>query len=236
MIVFQAVILVAGEGKRLRPFTETIPKSLIKVNEKSLLQRQIEILFNNGITEIILISGYKSDLIKNFLEQQNLRNIKIIFNDKFDEFDTLYSLWLAQKYVTSDYILLYGDLIFDEQIISSFLKQDFRSGLVIDSTPNFDNHSILLENSLVKAIDLNFDNENPNAQFIGICKFSGADVTYFKKCIGDFISKNGFTGEYVIFLKYLIQQNFSIFGFSVGKFRWINVNDEEKLKLAQNFF
>ena len=117
VIIIQAVILAAGRGKRLKPFTESLPKSLIKVNNTTILDRQIEILFHNGIEEIILVTGYKSDLIENHFHKKNKKNVKIVFNEKFDEFETLYSLWLAKKYIKSDFILLYGDLIFDEKII-----------------------------------------------------------------------------------------------------------------------
>jgi len=236
VIIFQAIILTAGIGKRLRPFTEALPKSLIKLHNTTILDRQIEILFRNGIKEIILVTGYKSDLIKNHLQKKNKKNVKIIFNEKFDQFETLYSLWLAKKYINSDFILLYGDLIFDETIISLFLKQNFLSGLVVDSTPNYDNHSVVVQNSLIKDIDLDFNKENPSAQFIGICKFSGFDVNQFKKVFDDFVSKNNFEGEYVQLIKFLIQQNFSLFAFFTEKLRWINVNDENKLKLAIQFF
>ena len=173
--------------------------------------------------------------VKNHLHDKN-KNIKIIFNEKFAQFDTLYSLWLAEKYIKSDFILLYGDLIFDEKIISLFLNQNFSSGLVVDSVPNYDNHSVILQNSLIENIDIDLNRENPNAQFMGICKLSGSDVNQFKKGIGDFISKNEFSGEYIHFFKFLIQQNLHLFAFFTEKLRWVNVNDENRLKLAIQFF
>ena len=109
---FQAIILAAGRGKRLKSLTENIPKCLIKINDNTILDRQVEILFRNGINEIIIVTGYRYQLIKNHI---NNKNIKIIVNDKFTELDALYSTWLAKKYIKSDFLLLYGDLVFDEK-------------------------------------------------------------------------------------------------------------------------
>jgi len=63
----QAVILAAGMGTRLKPITESLPKCLVKIGKKTILERQINILNLNGIYDITVITGYKSDLIKKIL-------------------------------------------------------------------------------------------------------------------------------------------------------------------------
>ena len=64
----KAVILVGGLGKRLRPFTEIIPKPLLPIGEKSVLEIQIEKLKEYGFDEVILATNYRSEYIENFLE------------------------------------------------------------------------------------------------------------------------------------------------------------------------
>jgi len=230
---FQAIILAAGRGKRLKSLTENIPKCLIKINDNTILDRQIEILFRNGINEIIIVTGYKYQLIKNHI---NNKNIKIIVNDKFTELDALYSTWLAKKYIKSDFLLLYGDLVFDEKIISSFLRQKSSSSLIIDPIPKNDNHSVIIKNSIIKNISLNSIKNDYSGQFIGICKFTGYDVNLFKEGFERFNEKYDLDGEFIRLIKFLIEQGFLIFEFPTKKSIWINVNDQKSLDLAKQKF
>ena len=72
-----AIILAAGKGERLQPLTNNKPKCLVELFEKSLLEWQIKIFQNSGITDITIVSGYKSDLI-------NFPKITILKNEKYD--------------------------------------------------------------------------------------------------------------------------------------------------------
>ena len=60
----RAIILAAGEGKRLRPYTNDKPKCMVEIDGNSLIDRQINILNANGIDDIIILGGYKSDMLK----------------------------------------------------------------------------------------------------------------------------------------------------------------------------
>ena len=66
----KAIILAGGRGKRLRPITDKIPKPLIPINNKPLIERTIKYLKKYGVTEIIISTGYKSNLIEKFLKQK----------------------------------------------------------------------------------------------------------------------------------------------------------------------
>lgn len=233
MTSFQAIILAAGKGKRLQPLTKSVPKPLMKINNRTILDRQIQILIKNGITDIIIVTGYKSQLIKKHLERENL---KIIVNRKFKKFNTLYSTWLIKKYIKTDFIFLYGDLIFDEEMISSFLKQKHLASLIIDPNSKNDNHSVIIKNSQIKNINLDRKKEKFSGQFIGICKFTGSSVKIFKESLENFASINNLEGEFVRLIKLLIKKNCQIFAFPITKHRWINVNDEARLELARKEF
>ena len=77
----RAILLAAGMGTRLRPLTLDTPKSLVKVNGKPMLERQIEFLHEKGIKEIIVVTGYLKDKF-NYLEDKY--GVKLVHNDKFD--------------------------------------------------------------------------------------------------------------------------------------------------------
>jgi len=121
----KAVILAAGMASRLRPLTEHTPKCLLKIGERSLLQRSIDAMKMNGISDFVIVTGYLHEQIEEFVRQQYGNTIEVTFihNDVFDSTNNIYSLWLARPEVDGkDFLLLDSDLLYDSRIITSVLN------------------------------------------------------------------------------------------------------------------
>ena len=110
-------------ASRLRPLTDTTPKCLLKIGERSLLQRSIDALIGNGIKEIVIVTGYLHNLIEDFIKQQYPNvNVSFIHNDIYDSTNNIYSLWLARPKADGEEILLLdSDLLYDPEIITRVL-------------------------------------------------------------------------------------------------------------------
>ncbi|WP_105125462.1 sugar phosphate nucleotidyltransferase [Streptococcus suis] len=98
----RAIILAAGMGTRLRPLTLTTPKSLIKVGEQTLIERQILFLNEIGISEIIIVTGYLSEKF-DFLESKY--GVKLIHNDKYDIYNNFYTMYLVREFLSDAYVI-----------------------------------------------------------------------------------------------------------------------------------
>lgn len=98
----RAILLAAGMGTRLRPLTLETPKSLIKVNNKPLLERQIEFLKEKGIDEIIVVTGYLSEKFE-YLEEKY--GVNIIYNDKYNIYNNIYTMYLVREYLENSYVI-----------------------------------------------------------------------------------------------------------------------------------
>lgn len=119
----KAVILAAGVASRLRPLTNDCPKCLLNVGERSLLQRSMDALKSNGISEFVIVTGYLHEQIENFVKK-NYSDVKVTFihNDIYDSTNNIYSLWLARPEADGEEILLLdSDLLYDPQIIRRVL-------------------------------------------------------------------------------------------------------------------
>ena len=112
----RAILLAAGMGTRLRPITLNTPKSLIIVNGKPLLERQIEYLKEVGVEEIIVLTGYLSDKFDYLKEEYN---VKLVYNDKYDIYNNIYSMYLVREYLADSYVI---DA--DTYLSRNFLKRD----------------------------------------------------------------------------------------------------------------
>ena len=108
----KAIILAGGRGKRLRPITDKIPKPLIPINGKPLIERTIKYLKKYGITEIIISSGYKSDLIEKFLKNKKNFGCEIIFSNEKTPLGTGGAIKKALKHVDEEsFLVLNGDIV-----------------------------------------------------------------------------------------------------------------------------
>ena len=108
----KAIILAGGRGKRLRPITDKIPKPLIPINNKPLIELTIKYLKKYGITEIIISSGYKSNLIEKFLKKKKNFGCKIIFSTEKTPLGTGGAIKKALKHVNEEsFLVLNGDIV-----------------------------------------------------------------------------------------------------------------------------
>ena len=134
-----AVILNAGLGSRLLPLTKDIPKCLLQINGKSILEYQIDILRKNGVSEIIVVVGYKKEKILNILDN----DITIIENPIYFKTNSSYSLWLTRNIVSGKkFLYLNGDLICHESVISKLLKSNNKCSIIIEKKTQ-DKNSLL---------------------------------------------------------------------------------------------
>ena len=123
----KAIILAAGMASRLRPLTLTTPKSLLKVGERSLLQRSMDALIANGIKEFCIVTGYLHEMIEDFVNKQYAGKIDVtfIYNEVYETTNNIYSLWLARPFAEGQEVLLLdSDLLYDPQIVARVLATD----------------------------------------------------------------------------------------------------------------
>ena len=108
----KALILAGGRGKRLRPLTDKIPKSLIPINKKPLIQYTINYLKKFGIDEIIICSGYKSKQIQNFLKKKKNFGCKIEYSVEKNPLGTAGAIRNATKNLLDEsFLVINGDII-----------------------------------------------------------------------------------------------------------------------------
>ena len=120
----KAIILAAGMASRLRPLTLHTPKSLLTIDGKSLLQRSMDALIQNGIKDFVIVTGYLHEKIEAFVKEQyaDTISVKFIYNNVYDSTNNRYSLWLARPEAEGeDFLLLDSDLLYDPQIITEVM-------------------------------------------------------------------------------------------------------------------
>ena len=106
------VILAAGMAKRLRSLTDTKPKCLLKVGERTLLERTVDAMRQAGITEFLVVTGYRGEMIRDFLREYS--SFTFLDNTDYEHNNNIYSLWMAcQKVRGCDFLLMDSDILCD---------------------------------------------------------------------------------------------------------------------------
>ncbi len=121
----KAVILAAGEGKRLKPITSSRPKPMIPLTGKPLLEHTILGLKDAGVNEILLIVGYKQDIIKDYFGNGlDKFNIKIEYKTQDEYLGTAHATNYAKDFIKNDpFLMMYGDLLVDPIIFKEVLQK-----------------------------------------------------------------------------------------------------------------
>ena len=121
----RAIILAAGKGSRMGKLTQNIPKPLVNVNGKSIIERQLSSLKQNGILDIIIVTGP-------YHEKFNFKNVVYVNNLDHKKHDTLGSLMTARDYMNDEIIITYADQIFEEKIVKSMTEFTGDIGIAVD--------------------------------------------------------------------------------------------------------
>ena len=174
-------------GKRLRPYTLKKPKCLVEINGQSLIDYQINILKSRGINEIIIVGGYKSEMLK---DKAN----RLYVNKNFENTNMVWSLFAAQNELNGDVIISYGDIVYSPKILESLIKSESNFLVAVDkSWKNY--WKSRFQNPLLDAESMSFDRKGNiielgsrvekindiKGQYIGLIKLNSDGLKILKK-------------------------------------------------------
>ena len=161
----KAVILVAGRNKNFE-----IPVSMLNVREVTLIERMIEILQKNGVSDIIVVAGYKSELIK----EKFGNRVTIVENDEYKWTGTMASLSKADGYIKDDFLLIEGDIVIEESGIKEIINNKSRDCILITSeSGSGDEGFVEIRDNRIYKISKDIAQLNKiDGEMIGISKIS----------------------------------------------------------------
>ncbi len=118
----QAVMLAAGMGTRLGALTADAPKCMVRVGQATILERAVRRLESVGIEELLVVTGYKADVIRGFLDRLDTSmRFAYVNNADFATTNNIYSLWLAADEIRPPFLLLESDIVFSRRMLTDLL-------------------------------------------------------------------------------------------------------------------
>ncbi len=188
------VILAAGIGKRLMPLTEHIPKTLVKIQEKTILEHIITNLVDCGIQEIYVVVGHGKESVVS--ETDRLSKIfncdfKIVENENYLSTNTGYSLLRVFNCLekSNEIVVINGDTVFDQRILEKLVRCD-RTSIVVDNVKDLTDESFkvkVVPNGRIVAIGKQLSTTDSTGEFIGLSLIQTEDIVFFKEILEDLI-------------------------------------------------
>jgi choline kinase len=236
------VILSAGKGLRLRPITSRVPKCLIEVSSKTILKHQLDLFIkHNQIEEIIIIIGYKADLIKNYIKSHynSHPKIKLLVNKSYNTTNNMFSLYLAKQYINNSLLLMNGDVILDKEIVNGLIDFPFKNAIAVDiGEYNKESMKVIQKNNYLIDISKKINKQNALGCSIDFYKFSeeGKNILFNK--IEEFINirneKNLWTE---VAIQSLLRNNqLKMKAYDIKDKTWIEIDNLKDLKTANKLF
>lgn len=239
---YKAVILAAGEDKCLFPLTDEIPKTLLDIKGKTILERQIQGLRSVGIYDIAVVRGYKKHRI-------DYPGLLYFDNDLYENSGSLVSLLCAKDFMDSDTIVLYGDILFESEILARLVDSKEDTTLVVDRgwkkryQDSIEGHALPPElttlaegDDSTKVIGIGMAESDLSSEFIGLAKLSISSLKildnvykniYLKNPEQKFHSSNSVQmASFLDFVQELIEQYVNISALEIWR-SWIDVDTFE---------
>ena len=236
-----AIILAAGQGTRLGELGKDIPKCLLEVGGRPILNRQLSALRQTGIRDVVIVIGFQGEKIKEYASRHFPGfNFVFIKNRRFASTNTLYSLALASRALAQEtsVLQLNGDVVFDAGILRLLLETDMLKSHAATIVGECGEEEIKLavdRNGTITALNKKVSPAEAVGEAVGINKFS----LRFWKRLSEALSllKEDFANEYFEYaIERIIADGEEFFSLDIGKLSAIDIDFPRDLELVRREF
>lgn len=232
----KAIILCAGQGRRLLPHTESTPKCLIPLENKHFIEWQIDALSSVGIQEIIAVVGYSAQRVTSLLKEQYGDRVSTVYNPFYEIADNLASCWIARDHFAGDFILMNGDTLFEPAIARELINtHHYPIVLASDQKDAYDDDDmkIIASKSQLHQVGKKLPAENVNGESIGMMHFSSQGAKLFKtKLEASMLDPSALKKWYLSLIDELAQEN-QVGICPINGKEWTELDFVQDLKQAQ---
>ncbi len=227
--VLPVIYLAAGEGKRLAPLTDELPKGMIEVGEMTLAERALRSLRSAGAERVVAVTGHKS----RSMEQLGDLVDELRFNPRFDSANNIYSLWAAGDVVAGGCYIVNSDVLF-EQVIADLLIAAQGSAVLCaaDHGVGKESMKVISKGGRVEALSKQAPIDS-NPEYIGLTRIDPAHGPWLTRILEDYIGRGEVDLYYEDALQALAREA-PLGMVSIDGYAWIEIDDHDDLARARD--
>lgn len=226
----KAIILAAGASRRMISLTANLPKCLLKIGEKSIIEHQIASLCQYGLDEIVVVTGFCEDKIRAICGDK----VRYISNPRFAETNSIYSLWLVKGEAQEGFVVLNSDVLFHPLILGKLLASPYPDALTMSKQESMGEEEMKVKVNSDRVVDMNKEipPHQADGENVGIVKFSpnGAKVLFEKM---DELISQGMVNKWAPFAFQQIASYHHLYAVDIGDLPWVEIDFVEDYERAK---
>jgi choline kinase len=238
----KAIILAAGQGSRLGHMTDDRPKCLIEFAGRSLLDRQLDTLDENGVGEAVVVTGFHDELVDAAVERRRAAGqgpeVRTVFNPFFKVADNLGSLFLVRDELDGDCLVWNGDTLVSNALMARVIGNSRQDGIcvTVDRKAAYDEDDMKVirdeGSGRLRAIGKRIA-ESVNAESIGLLAFRGDGAPRFRAAIEKAMRTGEGTTIWYLRVIHHLAQNGDVWTLDIAGEEWGEVDFPEDVASAE---
>ena len=232
----KAIILSAGQGRRLMPLTSNMPKCCLPLHGISILEWQLRQIAQCDIDEIVVVTGFEHEMVDSIVNHVKGIKVRTLHNPMFAHTDNLGTCWEARTEMENPFVLMNGDTLFEAAILQRLLacETGYQVTLASDTKPHFDldDMKIISDGDRLLKVSKQLDISLVDGESIGLMVFNQAGADAFTEKLEEMMDKeNALKLWYLSAIDQLASQG--IAGIcSIAGLSWCEVDDAADFKAA----
>lgn len=228
----RVILLSAGQGRRLLPLTEDVPKCALLVAGRSILEWQLNEIGQCAVDEVVVVTGFEARVVDNIVAAANFPGrIRTFHNPFYASSDNLGTVWIAREEMHEPFVIINGDTLFEAAILQNLLDGDSRNSskpitLVTDQKAEYDDDDmkVISDNGQLRRVGKKLSATAVDAESIGMMSFRGDGPALFRDKVAELMAgENGLSLWYLSAIDALAQEGHVAVCPITGK-RWCEVD------------
>lgn len=232
----KAIILSAGQGRRLLPLTAERPKSALMVGDRSILEWQLNEIAACAIDEVVVVTGFAAGVIEDIVARERRLPVRTLYNPFFAQSDNLGTCWIARGEMTEDFVILNGDTLFEAAILKRLLATPAASPvtLVTDSKPSYDDDDmkVIVTDGRLERVGKKLTGTAINGESIGMMAFRGDGPRLFSAQLDVMMRAGGGLKQWYLAAVDELAQRGHVATCPIDGLSWCEIDDDADLARA----
>lgn len=233
----RAILLAAGLGKRLKPFTEAHPKCLVSIAGRTLLDRHLEELTKCEIEELVIVVGHLHEQVRAEVERVGAGRlpVRFVMNEQYRR-GSVVSLWHARDAMKGGAIAMDADVLYHPDVLRRLVQAPFDSGFLMDETSEETGEEMMIGargnrvRKIARRVGTDWDIAG---ETVGFFKIGDPDSEVLKATLEDFVARGELDVEYEAALDQFMQQRPCGF-VKVGDLPWTEIDFDADVEKARD--
>ncbi len=232
----KALILSAGQGRRLLPLTADRPKSSLEAGGRSLLAWQLAEFSNTAITEVVVVTGFAAEVLEGIVERTVTPRTRTLYNPFYAHCDNLGTCWIAREEMSEPFLLVNGDTLFEAAVVQRLLDGagDRPITLAMDRKESYDDDDmkVIVDGERLQRVGKQLPGEQVNGESIGMMVFDPEGAALFRRKLDQLMRSDEGRGRWYLSAIDELARLDQVAVQSIEGLSWCEVDDQQDLAHA----